>query len=412
MNRRHSVEYTLIALGFTVFFWTFREHSFSGDWRGWIRYLEAGLWYRLREPISLAIYQIPYQAFRSAGVSAQGVLASTSCLLGGLSMAYAWATLKRVTKDPRVRIFGLLALVASYGVSGVLFGHVEHYAIMSLGCFAYLYYSIRYLEDDLSIFGAGFALACLGTTHLMAAWLVPSLLALPWIKSDREVGSPSPVRDLTFAIASFGIPNLLVWGVIIALYYDANVMNLVRDALDGGFSKQVHGVGNALGGGNNKGFLTVAEIFSAAHCKGMLALLFLYSPVAIVGCLAALTGGGREARDGLRTPTGRLLLLLLVPYLFYAWTWEPGLGYAQDWDLFSHLGIFAVFMMVLLLARVREIRWVRIIAGLGLVLSSGLTSYVVAENHDADSPTGVWSVLSSAGIDVERVSKPGAGARR
>ncbi len=67
-----------------MLFWVLREQSYTGDWKNWTRFIEEGLWYRLREPICLLIYQIPY------------------------------------------------------GVSGIFFGHVEHYSVMSLGCFAYL----------------------------------------------------------------------------------------------------------------------------------------------------------------------------------------------------------------------------------------------------------------------------------
>ncbi|MEE2665457.1 MAG: hypothetical protein VX681_15175 [Myxococcota bacterium] len=397
--------YPLIVLSSTVLFWIFRENSFSGDWQAWIRYLEGGLWYRLREPISLVIYQIPYLALRSCGVSARDVLAATSCVMGGLSMSYAWAALGVLTSQTRFQVFGMLALLGSYGVSGVFFGHLEHYSIMSLGCFAYLYYALRYLRGDASIIGAALVLALTAATHLMAAWLVPSLLALPWIKPQREVAPNSRLRDFAAGVTSFGVPNLLIWAAILTLYYDANVLNLIQDGIDGRFSKRYYGVGNALGGGNDKGFLTLAEIFSGGHWKGMAALLLLYSPIAIAGITTALVRGGRDARDALLSPNGRLLLALTIPYSIYAWTWEPGLGYAQDWDLFSHLSIFLVFTMVLLVVELRRDAAVRVATGLGLLLSFALTGYVVAANHEARSPTGVWTVLSSAGVNVERISK-------
>ena len=61
--------------------------------------------------------------------------------------------------------------------------------------------------------------------------------------------------------------------------------------------------------------------------------------------------------------------------------------------------------MILLVMELRRDAVVRAVTALGLALSFALTGYVVAANHEARSPTGVWTVLSSAGVNVERISK-------
>ena len=117
-----ATRYFLVALAYTLLFWVFREQSYSGDWKHWIRFIEEGLWYRLREPACLVLYQIPYLVLRPLGVSAASVLAAASCVLGGVSFAYALASLRQLSSNSRFQLMGMAALTASYGVSGVFFG--------------------------------------------------------------------------------------------------------------------------------------------------------------------------------------------------------------------------------------------------------------------------------------------------
>jgi len=390
--------FVLTAAGFALLFWVFRERSHSGDWEGWIRFVRRGVWFRLREPICLAFYQLPYLAFAPWGATPKGVFAAVSCLGGGLSLAVARETLKRLLEPGRPRHVGLAAVAASFGITGVFFGHVEHYAIMSLGTFVYVHYAVRYVQGASSISAPALALGLLLTTHLMAAWLVPSLALLPWLRGGGR-GRAGP--ELARAAVVVAVPNLLVWAVVVATYFDGSVSSLLREVTVGDFSDRAVERGNSLGGANNRWFLPPGEVFSWRHWRGTLALLFLYSPFAFVVLPLVASSAPRAFARALReSAPARVLLALLAPYLVFVATWEADLGYARDWDLFSHVTIFAVFLAAVLVPAGAS-GWRRLVALGSLALSFVTTGYLVAESHRPDTPTGVVRLLRALGEETQ-----------
>ena len=403
---RRVRDYILVFTVCVIVFWLFRERSHSGDYLNWIAYVDRGLWYRLREPICLVLYQIPLSLLRPYGVSAKGVLAGFSCVCGGLSFCYVVATLRLITTNRRLRILGVAAFALSYGVVGIFFGHIEHYSIMSLGCFAYVYYAVRYLKHSISAVAPALALGLLGTTHLMAAWLVPSLVVLPWLKPAGDLSGQVLKRrrrsDLIRVLAAFGLPNIAVWAAIIVTYYDASILNLLRDAATGEYSSsQYRNPGNPLGGGNRKGFWTLAEILSWSHLRETAYLIFIYSPVAWLGGIVTLTRSSREdLQTFIREPAARFFLALLIPYVIYMATWEGGLGPSRDWDLFSHVSIFLIYTVLLLTITGPGVKtglvrsWI-----LALFLSAILTGFLIIQTHRPQSPTGIAVLMKVLGVE-------------
>jgi hypothetical protein len=299
----------------------------------------------------------------------------------------------------------MAAFASSYGVVGIFFGHIEHYNLMSLGCFAYVYYALRYVKVSISIAAPALALGLLGMTHLMAAWMFPSLVILPWLRPKEGPGKPNlwrrRLKDLALALAAFGIPNVAMWVAIVAVYYDLSIYNLLEDAATGRYTAREHHMpGNALGGGNMKGFWTLAEMLSWSHIREVVVLVFIYSPAAFILGIATLVRSSREdLRRFLSEPAARLVLALLIPYAVYVATWEAGLGAAQDWDLFSHIAIFLVYaVIILILARGRSQKSLAACYIAGVALSAILSAYIVIVTHAPDSPTGMAVILNALGI--------------
>jgi len=388
-------EAVALSVGLSFVFWLLREQSYSGDWQNWVRFVEDGLWYRLREPVCLVIYQIGYAALAPLGVSAKDTLALVNCAAGSASLVIALATLRRLSPDGRSTWLAFVGFGLSYGVVGVFFGHLEHYAIMSLGVFAYIHCAIRYLDGDGSLAAAGLVLGLLLATHLMAAWLVPSLLVLPWLRVNRGGWA-----ELLPAIGTLAAPNVVAWVVILAFYYAGSVPAIFEDLATGAWSKRHYGVGNALGGGDVKRFLEIGEIFAVPHFRSTAALLLLYSPLALVA-LPVLCIASSEARAQIAgTAVGRFFLSLAIPYTLFVLTWDAGLGPVRDWDLFSHLTIFLLFL-TLIGAMAAPRRIAAIAVGLGLVASLAVTSVVVAESADPNGRTGVELLLGALGEETE-----------
>lgn len=199
-------------------------------------------------------------------------------------MVYALATLQRLFRERVAVAFAMLALALSFGVTGVFFGHVEHYSIMSLGCFAYLYYAVQYLHGERSIVAPALALALLLTTHLAALCLVPSLLLLPWLR-----GGAVGIGELARGAAVLAAPNAGVWLTVLFTYYGGSPSAVLTDFVSGGYTMEHWGIGNSLGGAGTSVFLPLAQIFSREHVRGIAALVLMYSPflvAALATCLA------------------------------------------------------------------------------------------------------------------------------
>jgi len=196
---------------------------------------------------------------------------------------------------------------------------------------------------------------------------------------------------------TLGIPNLIVWIAILLTYYHGSLQGLWGDVWTGSFSRAHYGVGNALGG--RAGTLSALAEPSARHLLSIGALLCVYTPFGVLGGLVLL--GGLPWRPQPRSsPNLRFFLSLLVPYLLFTLLFNPGLGYARDWDLFSHVSIFLI-LVVIEGGVLRNDGGLRMaLVGGGLLLSCLLTAYLVIETAREATPPGVARVLEAVGVDT------------
>jgi hypothetical protein len=230
----------------------------------------------------------------------------------------------------------------------------------------------------------------------MAAWLVPSLAVLPWLREGPLRREPG--LDVVRAALAVGLPNLGMWILVILTYYRGSAANLFADLMTGAFSYGTYQGGNALGGANNQWFLTTSAIISPDHVRRTCVYLFLYSPFAFVAVPALMLTRPRAAGRRIRESSpARLLLALLVPYVVYVFTWEADLGYANDWDLFSHVTIFAVLFGLVLVPSLTGAAWRRLVVIGSLVLSLATTARLVIDTHRSDTPTGMSRVFQLLG---------------
>jgi hypothetical protein len=270
-----------------------------------------------------------------------------------------------------------------------------------------MYYAVRYLRGECGILGSALSLSLLLATHLMAAWLVPSLVLLPWLRANaRSNEALAAGNDLRTALLAVALPNIAVWVTVIVAYYDGSVASLFQDVRNGAYSWEHYSVGNALGGGNESGFLAPSQVASWDHLRLTLILFLLYSPFVFLTLPVLVLRAPIAARAWLRDDRlARFFVSLFVPYLVYVLTWEADLGYERDWDLFSHITIFALFITVSLGGSALGRRFERTIAAIGLAASLTLTGFLVLETHRSETATGISRVLAILGGDVEAPKK-------
>jgi hypothetical protein len=235
----------------------------------------------------------------------------------------------------------------------------------------------------------------------MAACLLPSLLLLPWL-APTAVRDERPTRaaELARAVAAFAVPNLVVWAYILVMHYGSNAWNLYEDMLTGRYSLRRYGqAGNLLGAANQRVFRLPSELGGWSHLRDILFLLFVYSPVAwLLGLCALLRARSAAVQEAVRTPQCRFFLSLLVPYAVFVGTVDPDLGVIVDWDLFSHIAIFALYATVWTGVRNVADRVTRVGWGVGLAVSFGLTAFLLVETHRSLDTTGIAQAAAWVGI--------------
>ncbi|MFN0152702.1 MAG: hypothetical protein ACKVU1_18520 [bacterium] len=154
--------------------------------------------------------------------------------------------------------------------------------------------------------------------NLSAAWIAP----VPALVAYRRGGGALAARAIAFAL----LPVAVTLALVMLTYGPAQV----AASYAGGF----HPFATPFAG-----FLPFSEWFSRAHLLFLVNEALLVAPVAVALAVAAVPR------------TLPRLALLLLPALF-AFSWNPRLGWAKDWDLF--VWPYVVIQVVILESVVRR----------------------------------------------------------
>ncbi len=207
-----------------------------------------------------------------------------------------------------------LAGMAGTGAWQIYAGYVEHYHVQ----LALVFWGLAFLfaaeqcdpsprtdgdtaraRNQTTI--AALLLGLAAAWNLSAAWIAP----LPALVAYRRGGVALAARALAFTL----LPVAATLALVAMAYGPAQV----AASYAGGF----HPLATPFAG-----FMPVSEWFSRAH------VLFLANEALLVAPIAVALGAAAAPR----TPA-RLALLALSA--LFAFTWNPRLGWAKDWDLFA-----------------------------------------------------------------------------
>jgi len=274
----------------------------------WELYIHSRFWYWTSMRYGWSVIQSHHFLSSMAGAVFVFILIRTCALL--------------LPNDPLV----LLLCVASGGFMQLFFGDVENYTMTATLILLYLFCALVYLRGKCPIAVPSAALAIAITFHLLAGFLLPSLVYLCWCEFRQRGWRPVAL-------------GLTTWSVIIGgalVFFDHH--NLPIADL---FYKS-----HALGHGGH--ILLMLARPSATYYWQQLNLLALLFPGFIF--VIPLLVFRRIHWD----PQNRFLAIATIFLLLLQATWNAQLGVYNDWNLYAAVAIpFSLLVWTNVLTNVR-----------------------------------------------------------
>ncbi len=332
--------YPVLAVILLLLAWHFRSMNISPDGYDWAKSCkEPGHWWEeMREPLTILFYRWSYLIF---GVDRGWALVTCVGLVSGLAgVAVAplvIQSLRRFLPDSAMRGWVYLMLLSSGGFVLIFINHVEVYALLVLGFWAFMAAAAFYYEGHCGLWVVGLVYGAVFGLHISIVFWAPALLALPWLLGPHEMPSQTKTLEIIKAICAASIvPNLLGsailfvgWGgdiqAMLAFFWGDKVMTV---GTDGAMFRPLSDYAN---------FETYLAYINFT------VFLMPALPILLVFLITRKTwlNTNKESDQRLRLWS----LLLFVPYLLYFITWRPDKHPNVDWDLFT--GIVSPLVLVL-----------------------------------------------------------------
>ena len=325
MNAKMQLRLLLILT--SLFTLLSNSTHFLGDGYLRIRNLEGDIFLSSSEPLDNIIHWSLYKLQKSWNIFDGVDIYSYISIICGLVVVYnVWKYLQRKNYNSEKNTFFILTFLG-IGSFQLFFGYVESYAISTCLMILFLLSSLETLEQrNPSIKPAiFFAFAMLSHTSVFVA--LPALLFVFYKQWNFEGGKKNVI------IAFSAMLGLFV--LIIAVLAMVTGESLITK-----YWETISGQGNLLR------LLTNNEtygIFSNYHLSDILNQLLLISPA-----LLFIPFIWKNLNSIIRNDKYLFLSILTISYMILILIFNPVLGYARDWDLFSFIAFPFTFLIVLL----------------------------------------------------------------
>jgi Flp pilus assembly protein TadD len=335
-SARKYLWYSVFALISMLLFYFLRDRThFLGDGAQLISLLDSGkLHIKWTEPLEVLVHLYLYRFLNLfLKVNAETVYASISIFSGTVFVYLLFFFSELLSKDEEE---GLLAffVLGTMGAIQLFLGYAEHYSLLYLFVFSYLYFSLRFLKNKTGLLPVLLTFLLSVFLHLSAFYLFPSLLFLLWTGFEfRDKKKRNYFRWLISILSLAGVSGF-------AIFYLKNKWMLGQ-------------VFVPLYPGNY--YAPDYTMFSFSHFVDLFSLYLLVSPVGLVLILTFPFIWIRKNKETCSSKNKFILFLVLVSLfqLGYNFILNPGLGMARDWDLFSATalgytvpGIYLLFKMI------------------------------------------------------------------
>lgn len=376
-----GLRYALMSAVSFLIFWYFRTRHSMGD-QGFIGQLALSNnvhTFFSTSPLSAWFLTLTYSVLKSLGVqyNSYELTSMVSCMYGAIAIPVLWETCKELTGNWK-RCLAAFTIVASSYFMVLFFGYIEFYPALLLWMILYVYVSLLYLNDKISIFFPSLFFALMFCTHLSSGFMAPTLLLLPILKI-RKLWGAGFIRSYAVILFATCIPIALVLGHVIFVY--KGVCN--------NFTTCVTSFSSSLKGSDSSFFRP--DLLTTHFVEEMINEYVQVSPAALIILLFLLFNLRKiKLRDS------KLVFLAAASFTFGMYTvlHYTGLGLPQDWDVLAPIGFPLTLLVSYALVSSSGGRSMRYYAAAAISVSFFIHTLPMIL-HDAD----MMSLL----IDLEKV---------
>jgi hypothetical protein len=335
------------GLAAMLLLWLLRTHASMGDSSELLDKIAFGSMWREREPLDYYVHFKLSQSLAGLGVTPLVVYQWLSVVAGGLLVA--GIVLAACLIAPPGRRWLVAGLGLATGNLLLFAGYVESYTLATLSLVWFLVACLLYVRGSAPAAIPAFVLAVAMWLHPMTAFLLPTLLAALWLKSDSWAAR---IRDAAVMLATALAVSAVVATIFLVEGYSWERWLIARNELGGvdpGTFKPLFQI---------SGTHEYYPIFSWAHLGAIIQEQLRLAPLALIICVTVLLvlrprRSGAPATSRQQRATLTVVAVAAISTFLFSITWNPDLGASNDWDLLSLAGI----PLSLLAGGLLAVRW-------------------------------------------------------
>lgn len=235
-----------------------------------------------------------------------------SAFVGGIFVFILQILTQKITEKLNRRFLAFFCLTISGGFMQLFFGDVENYTLVSLVILLYFFSAFLFLKREWGIIMPSIILSLAICCHLLAGWLIPSLLYLYFVATKRK---------LHYHVALGGVSFLIIFLLTLLFFHfhSLPIRNLYYHS---------HALGH---GGNIKEMLVQPSI---GYYWQIINLLFLIFP-SVYLFIPLL----KFKRINTTDPFNIFLIFSSSYMLIFMFIWNAAIGVYNDWNLFAPVAI-------------------------------------------------------------------------
>jgi tetratricopeptide (TPR) repeat protein len=318
LPKREVITASILAVVSMFFFWLLRTRTFFlGDGYAQISFLKSEQYLKTGfEALEIWMHLYLYKFLKFFFTpSAESIYVGLSIFVGGVFVMILFFMARTLSEDRFDRLF-VFSLFIFSGATELFLGYAEHYTLLYTSIFAYLYFSVRYLQGKAkAIMPIVFCALSIGF-HFSSACLVPSLFFLLSLRKRKG--------ELVFKMKN-AMPYFLVmlFSIVLTTFYIWSINPVLSDIFVPLLKGRVYAPDYTL--------------FSFPHILDMINQHLLLSPVGIILIVSLAIAVKGSIR--LRNPITSFLVLVSICQIFYHFVIDPKLGAGRDWDLLSNVAL-------------------------------------------------------------------------
>jgi tetratricopeptide (TPR) repeat protein len=349
-----------------ILLWFFRERTFFlGDGYLCLRNLpsasavgEAAFAFKRTPFVGFILFQV-YRLFDFFGsvTPAESAYRWMSIIAGIGCVAAAWVVIRLFSKDRSEQVLLLLLFVSS-GASEIFFGYVENYALAFPCILLFLYLSVAYLRENVSIAWPVIFFGIVVTLHFGGLSFIPALILLIFLAWQR--------KQRAELAASLFLMCTIVYAILQICGYTPR---LFQSVFWGGRSYTLPFTGILE---KNQAY----HLFSWNHFVDLVNFLLLVIPGSLAVFILSAVVFWKKSK-----PITRELWFLLLSaacgllFLFFV---NCELGMSRDWDLLVpfQAGVFAAAAAMWMSATEESMLRQRVLVTIGLAALLQSTPFI------------------------------------